>query len=165
MRSFIKISLTIFNLQSGHEGRNGYVQCSKGNNSKSRQTRVTVYVFYMSFYNILHLCEVWWKYLEVYQIYGADTNDGSADGQMDTQNFGQYNIIPQPLLVVHKNVFILLFHLEVLCTLFRTGKFLLQQKKCTCIHFTFPFSSVAYLIWDRSVFISKEKMYSIYFSL
>ena len=26
-------------------GRNGYVQCSKGNNSKSRQTRVTVHVF------------------------------------------------------------------------------------------------------------------------
>ena len=26
-------------------GRNGYVQCSKGNNSKSRQTRVTVQVF------------------------------------------------------------------------------------------------------------------------
>ena len=26
-------------------GRNGYVQCLKGNNSKMRQTRVTVHVF------------------------------------------------------------------------------------------------------------------------
>ena len=36
-------------------GRNGYVQCSKGNNSKSRKTRVTVYVSNSA----LHLCEVW----------------------------------------------------------------------------------------------------------
>ena len=26
-------------------GRNGYVQCPKGNNSKSRQTRVMIHVF------------------------------------------------------------------------------------------------------------------------
>ena len=38
--------------------RNGYAQCSKDNNSKSRQTRVTVYVFCMSFHSALHLCEV-----------------------------------------------------------------------------------------------------------
>ena len=31
--------------QTRVRGRNGYVQCSKGNNSISRQTRVTVHVF------------------------------------------------------------------------------------------------------------------------
>ena len=35
--------------------------------------------------------------------YGADMNDGSADGWMDIQNFGGYNIIPSPLFVAeHK---------------------------------------------------------------
>ena len=53
--------------------RNGYVQCSKGNNSKSRQTRVTVHVLYTSSYNALHWCEVSWKYLRRYQSYGAET--------------------------------------------------------------------------------------------
>ena len=40
-------------------GRNGYmyVQCSMGNNSKSRQTRVTVHVFCKSSHRALHLCE------------------------------------------------------------------------------------------------------------
>ena len=37
------------------------VQCSKGKNSKSRQIRVTFYVFCMSSNSALHLCEVWWK--------------------------------------------------------------------------------------------------------
>ena len=37
-------------------GRNGYVQCSKGNNSKSRQTRVRGYVFCMLSHCALHLC-------------------------------------------------------------------------------------------------------------
>ena len=37
-------------------GRNGYVQCSKGNNSVSRQTRVTVHVFYTSSHGDLHWC-------------------------------------------------------------------------------------------------------------
>ena len=113
MRSFIKISSSVFNLQqSGHEymvemamfnvnrtitpkvdkqelrfiyptrclivlyiclkfrenilngfqltertrvrGRNGYVQCSKGINSKSRQTRITVHVCCMSSHSVLH---------------------------------------------------------------------------------------------------------------
>ena len=40
-------------------GRNGYVQCSKGNNSKSRQTRVTIHVFCTSSHSALHLWEVW----------------------------------------------------------------------------------------------------------
>ena len=39
-------------------GRNGYVQCSKGNNSKSGQTRVMVHVFCKSSHSALHLCEV-----------------------------------------------------------------------------------------------------------
>ena len=34
--------------QTQVHGRNGYVQCSKGNNSKSRQSRVMVHVFCMS---------------------------------------------------------------------------------------------------------------------
>ena len=48
-----------FQLTEGTQvhGRNGYVQCSKGGNSKCRQTRVTVYVF-MSSHSALHLCEV-----------------------------------------------------------------------------------------------------------
>ena len=40
------------------EGRNGYVQCSKGNNSKSRQTRVTVHVFCTLSHHALQWCEV-----------------------------------------------------------------------------------------------------------
>ena len=117
MRSFIKISGTVLNLQSGHKymvemamfnvqrtitpkvgkpelqfmcsacclivlytcvkfrenisnsfqltertqvhGRNDYVQCSKGNNSKSKQTRVMIHVFCMLSHSALHLCEVW----------------------------------------------------------------------------------------------------------
>ena len=39
-------------------GRNGYVQCSKGNNSKSRPTRVMVHVFCPLSHGVLHLCEV-----------------------------------------------------------------------------------------------------------
>ena len=84
-------------------GRNGYVQCSKGNNSKSRQTRVTVHMLCLSSHSDLHLCEVMWKYLRQYLSYVADTNDGRADGRTDgrmvTQNFGWYNIIPSPLFV------------------------------------------------------------------
>ena len=39
-------------------GRNGYVQCSKGNNSKSRQTSATVHVFCTTSDSALHLYEV-----------------------------------------------------------------------------------------------------------
>ena len=88
-------------------GRNGYVQCLKGNNSKRRQTRVMVHVFCMSFYSALHLYEVWWKYIWQYQSYGVDRNDRRADGRTDrptdTENFRRYNIIPSPLFVAgHK---------------------------------------------------------------
>ena len=40
-------------------GRNGYVQCSGCNNSKSRQTKVTVHMFCMSSHGALYLCKVW----------------------------------------------------------------------------------------------------------
>ena len=36
-------------------GRNGYAQCSKGNNSKSRQTRITIHVFCI-LSNSLYVC-------------------------------------------------------------------------------------------------------------
>ena len=61
-------------------GRIGYVQWSKGNNSKSRQTRVMVHVFWTSSDGALHLCEVSWKYLKWYQSYRADTKLWSAYG-------------------------------------------------------------------------------------
>ena len=66
-------------------GRNSYVQCSKGNNSRSRQTRVMVHMFCMWSYSALYLCEVSRKYLLWYQSYRADTNDGSTDRPMDWQ--------------------------------------------------------------------------------
>ena len=61
-------------------GRNGYVQYSKGNNSKSTQTGVTVHLFCTSFHSDLHLSEILRKYFKCYQSYGADTNDEGADG-------------------------------------------------------------------------------------
>ena len=71
----------------GVYGRNGYVQCSKGNNSKSRQTRVAVHVFCFTFVwslvkisltvSELRRGHEWWK-----------------RRRTDTQNFGRYNIIP-----------------------------------------------------------------------
>ena len=64
-------------------GRNGYVKCSNGNNSRSRHIRVTIHVFCMLSHNALHLCEVSRKYLGWYQSYGAGTNDGSPDRQME----------------------------------------------------------------------------------
>ena len=59
-------------------GGNGYVQCSKGNNSKNRQTIVTDYVFCILSYGALHLN------------YEAVTN-GRTTGRTGTQNFGRYN--------------------------------------------------------------------------
>ena len=49
--------------QTGVHDRNGYVQSSRGNNFKSRQTRVTVHKFCISPHSALHLCEVLLKYL------------------------------------------------------------------------------------------------------
>ena len=77
-------------------GRNGYVQCSRGDNSVSRQTRVMIH-FCTSCHGGLHWCEVSWKYLKRFQSYGADMKLWSADGRADTQNFGRYNIIPRHL--------------------------------------------------------------------
>ena len=54
---FREIFQTVFNSQSGMtraHGENGYIQWSKGNNSKSRQSIVMVHVFCTA----LHLCEV-----------------------------------------------------------------------------------------------------------
>ena len=55
----ISLSLNIINIMHHSTCVNsGYVQCSKGNRSKSRQTRVTVHVFCKSSHSNLHLCEV-----------------------------------------------------------------------------------------------------------
>ena len=70
-------------------GRNGYVQCSKGNNSTSRQTRVTVHVFCILSHDALHWCHVLRKYLSRYQSYGADMKLQSSDRWMDIQMDGR----------------------------------------------------------------------------
>ena len=44
--------------RTGVHGGNDYVQCSKGNNSKSGQIRVMVHVFCTLFHGALYLCEV-----------------------------------------------------------------------------------------------------------
>ena len=51
-------------------------QSSKGHNSKSRLTRVTVFVFCTSSHDALHLCEASLKYLERFSTYchRADTS-------------------------------------------------------------------------------------------
>ena len=74
-------------------GRNGYVQFSKVNNSKSRQTRFMNHVFCTPSDGCFTL--VW-----SYQSYGADTKlfYSLMDGRTDTQNFGWYNIIPRHFL-------------------------------------------------------------------
>ena len=53
-------------------GRNGYIQCSKGNNSVSRQTIVTVHLFCPSSHGDFHWCEVSRKCPKRFQSYGAD---------------------------------------------------------------------------------------------
>ena len=49
-------------------------QVTKGHNSKSRLSRVTVLVFCTSSYDALHLCEVLSKYLKQFPTYRADTS-------------------------------------------------------------------------------------------
>ena len=44
----------------------------KRNNSKNRQTRVTVHVFCTSSHDALYLCEISWKYLVRFSTYKAD---------------------------------------------------------------------------------------------
>ena len=53
---------------------------------------------------VLYICVKFRENIsDEYQSYGADANDGSADGRTDTQNFGRYNIIPSPLFVSGHN--------------------------------------------------------------
>ena len=56
--------------QTRVHSRNGYFQylCSKGCNSKSRLTRVTVFVLCMLYHGALHLWEASLKYLEVFNL-------------------------------------------------------------------------------------------------
>ena len=67
-------------VQISVHGRNGYIHWSKGNSSKSRQTKVKVHEFCMSSHSALH-CLKFLKNISDGLSYGADTNDGSADGQ------------------------------------------------------------------------------------
>ena len=53
--------------------RNCYLQCSKGHNSKSINTRVMVLAFCMSSNVGKYLYEVSWRYLERFLSYRADT--------------------------------------------------------------------------------------------
>ena len=46
---------------------------TKGNNSKSRRTRVTVYVYCMSSFGVQRLCEDSCKYVKCFLSYEADT--------------------------------------------------------------------------------------------
>ena len=71
--NFRGIFQTVFNSHSGlarAHGKNGYIQCSKDNNSKSRQPIVMVHVFCTA----LHLCEVSRKYLKRFSTHRADTS-------------------------------------------------------------------------------------------
>ena len=52
--------------------RNQYFQSSKGINSKSRLTRVTVLVFCTLSHDALYLCEVSLEYLELFSTCRAD---------------------------------------------------------------------------------------------
>ena len=88
-------------------GRNGYIQCSKGNNSKSRQPEL--WFMCSACLMVLYICVKFGdnipdsiRVMERTQMMEALT-DELTDGQMDTQNFGRYNIIPLPLFVTgHK---------------------------------------------------------------
>ena len=65
-------------------GRNGHVQCSKGKNSKSRQTRI-------------YFCENISDGMERPQMM-EELTYGRKDRQTDTQNFRGFNIIPHHFL-------------------------------------------------------------------
>ena len=60
--------------QTQVHGRNGYVQHSKGNNSKSRPTIVMVHKFCTSCHEALNLCEVSSKYLKRLLTYRVGTS-------------------------------------------------------------------------------------------
>ena len=65
------------NLQTQIHSRNGYFQyllCSKDPNSKSRLTRVTIFLFCTLSHGALHLWEVSSKYLEQFSTYRENTS-------------------------------------------------------------------------------------------
>ena len=66
-------------------GRNGYLKCSKGNNSKSGQARVMVLEFCTLSHSALHLCEVSWIYLKRFSSYRAYMKAWQTDRQADRQ--------------------------------------------------------------------------------
>ena len=68
-------------------GRNGYVQCSKGNNSQNRQTRVMFHVF-QHHLMVLYIAMKVRENISNGISYGADTKSGSADGLTDGQTYG-----------------------------------------------------------------------------
>ena len=82
--------------------RIGYVQCSKGNNSKSRQTAVMVHVFCMSSDGALHFV---WSFLKISQTVSElqSGHEIMKRWQTDTQNLRRYNIIPHHFFVAGHN--------------------------------------------------------------
>ena len=90
--------------QTWVHGRNSYVQCSKSNNSKSRQIRVMLHMFCTPSQGALHLCKVWRNIFDCTRVMEWTwMMEALMDGWTDTQNFGRYNIIPSPLLVAGQN--------------------------------------------------------------
>ena len=94
--------------QTQVRGRNGYVQCSQGNNSKSSKPKLW-FMCSACHHIMLYICVKFRENISEGVSYGADTNDGSTDEwtdrQMDTQNFGEYNMIPLPIFMAgHKKM-------------------------------------------------------------
>ena len=56
-RENITIGIRVMEQTRGY-GRNGYVQCLKGNSSVSRQNIITVHVFFTLSYSASHWCKV-----------------------------------------------------------------------------------------------------------
>ena len=84
-------------------GRNGYVQYSKGNNSKSRQTRVTVHVFWMSSSSALHqfvcVCFSWAlrRFLNNLSVISRWCLDVAGSSMLTFRVLPHWNIMPQTL--------------------------------------------------------------------
>ena len=98
MLIFVKKSLTVFNLQGGNE----YMVEMVMFNVQSTITPIVgkpVLWFMCSAGCVIvfYICVKFGENISDDISYGADMNDGSADGRMDTQNFGWYNIIPSLL--------------------------------------------------------------------
>ena len=80
--------------QTRVHNRNGYVQNSKGNNSKNRWTRVTIHVFCMLSHSVstlsLHLYEVFMKTSQTVSVTERTWMvEMLTDALMDTRNFWQ----------------------------------------------------------------------------